>query len=71
MVILPCGLVDSIEMRGNVGMGIKAVDNIEILDHFRCLLWQVGGASSAENHNINPIFHRGGLFCGVYLCSFR
>jgi hypothetical protein len=45
------------EMRGNIGVGVKAVDHVEKLRHDGCLYGEVGRASAAKDHNVDLILH--------------
>ena len=60
------------------GVGVKAVDHIEHLCKFRCLFRQISCASSAEDHNINPVLpllcildaaHRNSLCEDLHICG--
>ena len=66
MIAFRCCLVNICEMFRYSGMCIKTVYHIEPLCIFRCLNRQICCTSTAENHNINFIFH---LFCFIYMVN--
>ena len=57
MAALKSAPVYCLKMLRNLCVGIKTVDHIKILRHFRCLLWKIRSAASADDHYINLIFH--------------
>ena len=47
------------KVRGDLGVGIKAVDDVEVFDHFGGLYGQVGGGAAAKDHHVDLILPLG------------
>ena len=63
MTILRSSLIYIGKMLWNSLMGIKTVYYVKPLRILRCLLRKVGSTSSAEDHNVDLVFH---LLCVIY-----
>ena len=70
MAVFAAGSVHRIKMLGNIRMGIKAVDDMEIFCHLRRLFGKIRGTSAAEDHHIDLICHILRLIHPVYLHAF-
>ena len=66
------GFIDGVEMSGDVGMGVEAVDHVVQVCVVRRLLGQVGGASAAQDEDVDGLltaFERcGGLDLEAFCC---